>query len=262
MDSCFCNNDNKKCNLMKKEEDVFRQFRDSFSKLDGHFHILEQRIPVEVQMEYFKYSEEMRKKEWTPPLTDEESEALYHILQEDDVTELEKKHLLTSLAASKSVKAFRMLEDYAAHSDASISNWAYMALMESRISLESEFSDEKQVYISTGLGGRNEKLRFFILVLSRDKKLFEDYQRKVIEREFTYILPQENCEIERLDVDTQHVEMVFLVPIRADIKGILDKAITECNQYGDFLSPAFTITNVKELSKEEIADIINKDGDT
>ncbi len=247
---------------MKKEEDVFRQFRDSFSKLEGHFHILEQRIPVELQMEYFKYSEEMRKKDWTPPLTDEESEALFHILQEETITDEEKKHLLTSLAASKSVKAFRMLEDYAEHSDESIANWAYMALMESRISLESEFSDEKQVYISTGLGGKNEKLRFYILIISKDKKPFEEYQRQVIDREFAYLLPKENCEIERLTIEELYVEMVFLVPIRADIKGILDKVITECNQYGDFLSPRFTITNVKELSKAEVEDIINKDGDS
>lgn len=40
---------------MKEEGDVFKKFRDSFSKMDGHFHILEQRVPVELQMEYFKW---------------------------------------------------------------------------------------------------------------------------------------------------------------------------------------------------------------
>ena len=29
---------------MKEEGDVFKKFRDSFSKMDGHFHILEQRF--------------------------------------------------------------------------------------------------------------------------------------------------------------------------------------------------------------------------
>lgn len=42
---------------MKEEGDVFKKFRDSFSRMEGHFHILEQRVPVELQMEYFKYSE-------------------------------------------------------------------------------------------------------------------------------------------------------------------------------------------------------------
>ena len=45
---------------MKEDNDIFKKFRDSFSKIDGHFHILEQRVPVERQMEYFKYSEKIR----------------------------------------------------------------------------------------------------------------------------------------------------------------------------------------------------------
>ena len=46
---------------MKEEGDVFKKFRDSFSRMEGHFHILEQRVPVELQMEDFKYSENGRK---------------------------------------------------------------------------------------------------------------------------------------------------------------------------------------------------------
>ena len=51
---------------MKEEGDVFKKFRDSFSRMEGHFHILEQRVPVELQMEYFKYSENVRKENRPP----------------------------------------------------------------------------------------------------------------------------------------------------------------------------------------------------
>lgn len=173
-----------------------------------------------------------------------------------------KKYILSMLATSREVKAYRMLEDYVQHPDEDVSNWAYMALMESRISLESELSDEKQIYISTGLGGKGEKLRFYVLMLSRDRKPFLEYQRKVIEREFAYFLPKADCEIERLTIGEQYVELVFLIPVRADIKLTLDKVINECNQYGDFLSDIFTITNVKELTEQEVTDIINKNGNS
>ena len=173
-----------------------------------------------------------------------------------------KKYILSMLATSREVKAYRMLEDYVQHPDEDVSNWAYMALMESRISLESELSDEKQIYISTGLGGKGEKLRFYVLMLSRDRKPFQEYQRKVIEREFAYFLPKADCEIERLTIGEQYVELVFLIPVRADIKLTLDKVINECNQYGDFLSDIFTITNVKELTQQEVTDIINKNGNS
>ncbi|MDH6358008.1 hypothetical protein [Parabacteroides sp. PF5-9] len=246
----------------KEEGDVFKQFRESFDKMEGHFHILEQRIPVKEQMAYFKNSEQMRKDNaLTPPLDDEESEVLFNLLQLESTTKAEKKELLTTLAISKSIKAYRLLQEYVQSPDPEVKDWAYMALMESRISLESELSDEKQIYISTGLGGRDGKLRFYILILSKDKKPFEEYQRQVIEREFAYYLPKDDCEIERLDVMEQYVELLFLIPVKADIKGILDNVINECNQYGNFLSDAFTITNVKELTKEEVAEIIEKDGD-
>lgn len=247
---------------MKKDEDVFKQFRDSFSRMDGHFYILEQRIPVELQMEYFKYSEDKRKNaEENTPLTDEEGDEIYALLEKPEITVEEKKDLLTTLAISKSVKAHRLLTKYADRAEDTVADWAHMALMESRISLESEFSDEKQIYISTGLGGKEEKLRFYVLLISRNNYPFEEYQRQIIEREFPYMLSHEDWDIERLTIEEQYVEIVFLIPIRADIKGVLDKVIGECNQYGDFLSGSYTITNVKELSKEEIADLITKNGD-
>ena len=247
---------------MKEEGDVFKKFRDSFSKMDGHFHILEQRVPVELQMEYFKYSEQVRKERAKPDLNDMDYTAFRESLSNPESTTDYKKYILSMLATSREVKAYRMLEDYVQHPDEDVSNWAYMALMESRISLESELSDEKQIYSSTGLGGKGEKLRFYVLMLSRDRKPFQEYQRKVIEREFAYFLPKADCEIERLTIGEQYVELVFLIPVRADIKLTLDKVINECNQYGDFLSDIFTITNVKELTQQEVTDIINKNGNS
>ena len=199
---------------MKEEGDVFKKFRDSFSKMDGHFHILEQRVPVELQMEYFKYSEQVRKERTKPDLNDMDYTAFRESLSNPESTTDYKKYILSMLATSREVKAYRMLEDYVQHPDEDVSNWAYMALMESRISLESELSDEKQIYISTGLGGKGEKLRFYVLMLSRDRKPFQEYQRKVIEREFAYFLPKADCEIERLTIGEQYVELVFLIPLR------------------------------------------------
>lgn len=247
---------------MKEEGDVFKKFQDSFSRMDGHFHILEQRVPVEIQMEYFKYSEQVRKDKKKPDLTDTDYIVFGESLSDPEATTDHKKYVLSMLATSRQVKAYRMLEGYVQEPGQDVRDWAYMALMESRISLESELSDEKQIYISTGLGGRGEKLRFYVLMLSKKLKPFLEYQRQVIEREFAYYLPKADCEVERITIGEQFMELVFLIPVRSDIKKTLDKAINECNQYGDFLSESFTITNVKELSKDEIADIIKKNGDS
>jgi hypothetical protein len=240
----------------KENDDVFERFRKSFNKIDGHFHVLEQRVPVELQMEYFKYSERMRRDKKV--MTEEDFNIYKQSLSDSNVTADSKKYALLALAISHDVRAYRVLEEYVQHPDTDVTNWAYMALMESRISLESELSDKKQIYISTGLGGKGEKLRFYALFLASEYKPFENYQRQVVEREFAYYLEKEDCEIERLTISDVYVELLFLTPVRADIKTTLDNVITECNQYGNFLSGILTVTNVKELSAEEIAEAIEK----
>jgi hypothetical protein len=243
---------------MKGQEDIFKRFYESFRSMEGHFHILERRVPVEQQMAYFKYSDRIRR-EWTGMEEDDYSGYVAG-LWNSELSKDEKKRILSILASSKQVRAYRLLEQYVQDPDPQLVNWAYMALMESRIMLESELSGEKQIYISTGLGGRGEKLRFYVLILSAGGNLFLDYQREVIEKEFGYSLPQNDCEIERLTVGDRYVELVFLIPVQTDIRKILEDVIRECNLYGNFLSEIFTVTNVKELDQEEINQIVERYG--
>jgi hypothetical protein len=224
--------------------------------MDGHFHVLEQRVPVELQMEYFKHSERMRRDNVV--MTEEDFNTYKQDLFNSEATADIKKYALLALAVSHEVRAYRVLEEYVQHPAPDVTNWAYMALMESRISLESELSEKKQIYISTGLGGRGEKLRFYALFLASENKPFENYQRQVVEREFAYYLEKEDCEIERLTISDLYVELLFLIPVRADIKATLDNVIAECNQFGNFLSGILTVTNVKELSPGEIAEALEK----
>lgn len=246
---------------MKEEDDALKRFQDSFKGKDVNFHILEHRVPVELQMEYFRYSGGIRKDREKGKVEEDNYELCGMSLTDPSIEPEVKRYILALLATSRDVRAYRILEDYVQHPDEEVRDWAYMALMECRISLETVFSDEKQVYISTGLGGKGDKLRFFTLLLSKGGKPFLDYQRKEIERELAYALPQADCEIERLAVCERHVELVFLAPVRADLKKMIEGVINECNQYGNPLSDTFTITNVKELTPQEIADIIDKDGD-
>lgn len=240
-------------------KDDFSEFQRFLKETRGDFHILEQRVPVEVQVEYFKHSNRLRSNPIALSVEDmAQLQADLHNLELDDT---EKRRILSLLAASKQVKAYRVLEAYAKAPANDLSHWAYLALMESRISLETELSDEKQIYISTGLGGRDNKLRFFILLFNATRQPFLEYQREVIVREFEYALPKHNAEIERLDVHELHVEMLLLVPIRADIKIMMQSVIDECNQYGSFLSPVFTVTNVREIGPDEILKMIETHAD-
>jgi hypothetical protein len=243
-----------------QEEDAFNRFYKSFQNLEGKFHILEHRVPVEQQMDYFKFSDKIKKE--VPYIDDLGVDEALLRLKSHDSTIDEKKRILSVLAVSKQVKAYRILENYVRNPEKELVNWAYMALMESRITLESELSDEQHVYISTGLGGKDGKLRFYVLILSLDGLSFVDYQHKIIEKEFTYTLEKDGCVIERLTIGDRFVEMVFLVPVKSNVKQLLENIIRECNVYGNFLSEIYTITNVKELERVDVDRIVEQYGNS
>ena len=249
---------------MSEKDPIFERLRNTISQIKGHVHILEQCVSVEAQMRYFKFSELLRKQNKPPrPLTDEQCLELYEMLYEPERTEHEKKYSLLMLATSKNVKAFRLLQEFVENDpDIALREWASLALMDCQISLESELSGEQQIYISTGLGGKDEKLRFSILFLIANKQtVFEDYQKHVIERESADIFEQNNCELETMQIGDRFVLLKLLIPFRSDIPQILGKVIVECNQYGNFLSTTYTVTNVQELTEKDAYEILNQDED-
>ena len=232
------------------QQTEFNQFQKFLAETDGYFHVLEQQVPVERQMEYFQFSNRLKQEQI--PWTEGDIEALEIDLYNPESTKEYKRRILAIFAISGDVTAYRRLERYVRLADREMQDWAYMALMEGRIILESELSDEKQIYISTGLGGKGQKLRFYLLFPAAEGMTIEGYRRDVVEREFNFALQHADWDIERLTVHPDYAELVVLMPIRTDLKTLLDGVISECNQYGNFLAKTYTITNVKEMSEEEI----------
>ena len=238
------------------QRDNFEDFKKLLKDADGEFQVIEHQVPIETQMEYFIYSNRMRSVRRLDERVD--FEVFESKLCDSETILDDKKKLLSTLAISKQAKAYRILQGYLQAPDEELKDWAHMALMESRVMLESEFSDEKQIYISTGMGGKGNRLRFYILMLSSSGNQFLDYQQQVIEREFAYALHKDDCEMEELTVKENYVELIVLAPILTNIKRFIENVVSECNQYGNFISNTITVTNVKRLTENEIAQIIKK----
>ena len=237
--------------------DDLDKYQQSFQNMEGKIHVLEHQISLEEQMAYFRESKEWKvltQKEMTP---DESSCKKWFdlICSGDDVAE--QKTYIVRLANSRQPKAYtflKQLENICVNPE--LKNWIYMAIIDIQMALESEMSGEKQVYIATGLGGKGEKLLFCILLYSRKLEPFEAYQKDIIEREFNYILSKEECEVDRAEVGEVCVKLLLYIPFRANIRQVMTKAISSCNEYGNFLSEHYTITNVKELDEKEIEEAI------
>ena len=170
----------------------------------------------------------------------------------------DRKSLFAMLASLEEVLAYRTIEKYLKEGHQELRNWAILALQESRMLLESKLLEENQVFISTGLGGKGSKLRYFIVLIGKEKHDFSDLRKKIIKNEFDDILTKCDAEIEKIDFLGQFATLVAIVPLKVALKDVFRSAIVECNQYGDFMKSNFIITNVKELNLAEIKDFLKK----
>ena len=237
---------------MKNDRNALKELQHSLENLKGNLHVLEIHVPVEKQMEYFRFSETIRN-----DFTDDDRslEKQIKVLTSNESSLPEIKYALAFLAISGNVKAYRAIESYyKTHSD----DWSAMSFIQAKITLESEFSDEKQIFISTGLGGRGNQLRFFAFFKSNKGKKFSDYQKELIEKEIPYYIQNYQGIPEEIQIRDNYFTLLFLIHLQVDIKTMLEDIIDECNQYGDFIDKGFIITNVKVFTEEEIQNELMK----
>lgn len=239
---------------MKNWNNILNKLRTTinYNGIDS-FHVLEELVPIEEQMEYFKYFDDLKERD-VRFVPDSEIEILFS----PDVTISRKKECIALLSSIPSVKAYRALETYQANPmEPELKNWSSIALLGSRISLDSDLSGKPQTYISSGLGGHDKKLRFFALFISPTREDFTDVQKEMIEREFRFQLEGDNVDIETFEVKANYFAILLLFPFKMDVRATLQSAIVECNQYGNFLDNKFLFTNVKVFSEDEIQKMID-----
>lgn len=234
------------------EKDQFHKLQEFFANSDQNYHVLEEQIPVETQMAYFKQSKVIKQS-----ANKDSVESWIEALNNSEATVRAKKNALLSLASFQEVEYYRVLEKYRANPDDGLKNWAVMALNESRMGLEGLFSEEKQVFISTGLGGKVDSLRYFLVVIPKNEKSFSEFEIGVVKKEFSFVFGQHESEIEQvLEEKPSYVSMLVMIPIKNSLREILSESFDECNQFGGFLNDRFVVTNVKIMSDEEISDFL------
>lgn len=235
---------------MPKKNNAMLKLNSFLRSLPESFQVLETPVDIETQMDYYQQVKKIGKN--TDPST--------VLARQDELFDTgtpidQKKSLLVELAAIESPEAYRIIERYAQQPDISLKAWSTMALQESRMVLESSLLDEGQVYISTGLGGKDSNLRYFVVLLHKNGTLLP-FQKKLLTNEIKDAIQQIQGETESVKHYEQFTAILMLAPLQTDLQQVLMHVIEESNQYGHFLDQDFLITNMKEMSEKEIMQII------
>ena len=241
---------------MEEHENLYEKIQEILGGNPGNLKIMEQQIDMDLQVEYYECSRKLR-------LDLDESWALDHMqyLYEPGYSYEVKKEILARLASVENVECYRAIESFLHVAEEPMKDWALLALNESRMQLESKIMEENQVFISTGLGGKEEKLRYFVVLISRANTDLTPTHQMVIENEFDFILRKFDSELEEVHFSGYLATVLLLLPMNYSLKMVLKQAINECNQYGEFLEDDFIVTNVKTLSFEEIKEFLKRKSD-
>jgi len=238
---------------MEEHENLYEKIQEILGGSPGNLKILEQQIDMDLQVEYYECSRKLRtevEEQWAVV------QAKY--LNEPGYSTQVKKEILARLATIDKVECYRFIEATLGSADDSLRDWALLALNESRMLMESKLLEESQVFISTGLGGKEQKLRYFVVLVSRTDMELNPTQQKVIANEFDYILRKYDAELEEINFSEYMATLLLLLPMHYSLKVVFQEAIIECNKYGDFLKDDFIVTNVKTLSFKEIKDFLER----
>lgn len=234
-----------------EQENLYRMIQNLLGNLKGTYNVLEEQIDIDTQLEYFEESKRVKK-----ALDSEEIIKRRNDLFSESLTIDEKKLLLNKLACVDNVEVYRALEKYKADPDSELKDWASLALHENRLLLESALLDENQVFISTGLGGKGTKLRYFIVFLAYKDYVLGNLEEKVITSETNYIFSKYNAEVEEIKVTHNLATIKAIIPMETQLNEIIEQTIENCNVFGDFLQANFIVTNVKELTFDEIEKVL------
>jgi hypothetical protein len=232
-------------------DNIYDKIRELFGDSPGTLSILEEKVDIDLQMEYFELSRLVKDDLDEEAIMREKSE-----IYNPGWTVEQKKRLLARLASIENVEAYRFIENYLKEGQKEIRSWALLALQESRMLLESKLLGENQVFISTGLGGRGSKLRYFVVLIRRDNGEFSGLHQKIVRSEFEFAMKRHGAEIESIDFQGTYATMLVMIPLKASLKDVFRQAIKECNQYGNFLKSNFIVTNVRELGLDEIEEFL------
>jgi len=231
-----------------EENSNLKKIQEAIDSLPDNFSILEEQIDVNLQMEYFDYTKDKRNNQKIEDFISAEEQ-----LNNPKEKMGYKKQLLVQLAGHDQVEAFRIIERFHKKSKGKLRKWTVLALQESRMILQSSLLGEQQVFISTGLGGKGQNIRYFIALTKKDMETpFSEIQTKIIETEFRFFLKKSEGELEQIRFEGEFALGSFLFPLKKNLQNIFRSFIEECNQYGDFLHEDVIITNVKVLSVEEV----------
>jgi hypothetical protein len=233
---------------------MIEKFRKILPKLKN-VKVIEAIIDPEIHLEYIDLSSKIKDEDRNQKKIIAESDLIFS--KETDIET--KKRLLTIMAKIDDISIYRKIEKYLENPDPELADWAKIAQQESLMVIQSSLLDEEQVLISTGLGGKGSKWRFFIIIRNKNDENFKEFEKEALKNEIKFTFKEFDIELEKIQFGNFFLTMTALFPLDFDvIENSLKKIFHESKNIGINLSDKYIVTNVKTIPIEECEELFKE----
>lgn len=229
-------------------DDYDDEIRDILDNIPEGLLLPENGVDPSVQEEYLEYTKDLDFDQYSEEDVSTRSYSLFPL----NTTVTYKKETLAILAHRGTLEAYRTIERFLEMAEEPLEAWGVLALHECRMLLENSLSDRSGGILLTGLGGENNRLRYFVIIRSRNDAALTDIQKETIEQGFSYVCGKFNSILEDTQICQYYVKMKVLIPMDVAVAEIIEGGIAECARFSDFLDENYYVTNVKIPSEAEI----------
>jgi len=221
--------------------------RELLGDIPESFSITEEEIDPTIYQEFYDYLSKIHVGE------DDEDRPLQEGTKLFDVTVpvSEKKEIISRLAQLGTVKTYRLLERYLEQAEGELNHWGRAGLRHCQIFLESSLTDKSVGRISTGLGGKDNRLRY-ILIVGLLKPDLHPEQRRLIEEGFHQTCQHHHSAAEGFKFTHSYVQVSLLVSMDIPVGQVIEESIQAINERAPCLYEKYFVTNVNQPTKEEV----------
>lgn len=239
-----------KIEYMNEERNMYEQLQELLGQLSGGFKVVEHGFNPDLVAYFQKTIEDLKE----APL-EEEVEVIQQLLETETDLDTQKKYI-AQLAQLGSVPALRALEAYEKTASEELISWVRLSLTQCRIKVESELLDDPIGYITTGLGGKNNKIRYYMAAKSTEP--FTAGRVQFAYQEFRDVLKEWNAELESMENMGDYLLFRMLAPLNIIIPDMISEGIDRCG----FLDSQFWLSNMQKPTDEDLEEWLSLEPET
>jgi hypothetical protein len=231
--------------INQEDREEFNQ--EFLENIPDKFAITEKEIDLNIQNEYYKDLSKINVGEYVEDDALREGEKLF----DPTVASVEKKKIIAILSQMGTVKTYRMIERHVEQSEGELGNWSRVGLRHCQMLLESSLSDKNVGLISAGLGGKENMLRYVVVVGFLKPDLHSE-QKRIIEESFQYICSHNSSKTEAFDFKSSYIKVSLLVSMDIAVGSVIEESIQLVNEKISCLYDGYFVTNVNQPTEKDI----------